>query len=121
MKWSEQMRELSSADQVYNECVIVLNNGWDVILNGKSINLPVGDPMKFDIRVPTKFKELFSDPFFLKNILFLHVSEDAYYTVKLFSISKSKNMVAINFGTTKTAFDWVNIVISDTPLEIGVD
>ena len=68
MKWSEQMRELESADQVYHECVVNFESG-EVKLNGEIISYYDGDNVGYDVRIPLKYEKLFLDPFFVSRIL----------------------------------------------------
>ena len=74
MKWSEQMRELESADQVYHECVVDYGNN-NVILNGEIISYS-DDSREYNTKIPSKYEKLFFDPFFASRIL---VYEDENY------------------------------------------
>ena len=112
MKWSEQMRNLESADQVYNECIIDMSvdETFKVMLNGKNINIcKAGE--KTSMRVSTKYAKLFKDPLFIKNILCIKDYE--YNTVDMFYTEIiNKNIFRVNVQFYGSQKEWI-IYVSD--------
>ena len=109
MKWSEQMRVLDSADQVYHECVVNSEN-CEVKLNGKVISYYDGD-YDYDVRIPETYKKLFFVPFFVSRIL-VYDSGNCWHVKKH---RRNSNLITLYWGDR---FEFV-IAIADAPPSSG--